>query len=441
MEDSSAAGVRSSQLIQVMRDEGWAVCVCSPCKSNAAKARLEAHHVHTVQVEANHNSFDSFIANMRPDYVLFDRFVMEEQFGWRVRQASPSSICVIDTQDLHFIRRERKRALEEGKTMEEIVNIRAPLKSSDMLREIASIRRSDLTLVVSSWEKELLIREYKVPEHQLHLAPFFYSEPQPWRWPDWSDRLHFFMLGNFRHRPNWDACHWAFKEIWPRIRLKLPHAELHVYGAYADKASVLLSSEGFMVKGTLPSRALHSKISQHRINLAPLRFGAGVKGKITDGWWSGLPCVTTPIGAEGMQSSSSTDGWGGAIGSTAEEIADKAVALYCDKLSWEQAQWRGVALMRELFTYKANALPLIEALERAGARGSNANRLTRGEGMQLDQALLYYHSNRSNEFFSKYIMAKKQSRPKNSHEQPPDTESHQRQEKSAEDHEDRKSVV
>lgn len=408
--DSSAAGVRSWQLIRAMREQDWDIHVCSPAKPTAFTDSLRQDSgVHTLQVRVNHDSFDGVVAQLKPDFVIFDRFLMEEQFGWRVRQAWPSSICVIDTQDLHFIRRERMKALEQGKSMEEIVDIHIPPTSPDMLREISSIRRSDLTLVVSSWEKELLVRRYGIPEHSLQLAPFYYDEPPGLQeLPGWDRRHNFFMLGNFRHPPNWDSFHWTFHHIWPLIRARLPDAKLHVYGAYPDKASVLLSSadKGFVVKGVLPPERLHSTIRRHRVNLAPLRFGAGIKGKIADGWWSGLPCVTTPIGAEGMQSV--TD-WGGAIGRTAEEIADRAVALYSDQEHWSRAQMRGRALVEELFSHRVNAPQLIRSLNQAAARGSNAARFAQGE-MDLDLALVYYNSNKANEFFSKSIMAKQKLR-------------------------------
>lgn len=143
------------------------------------------------QIKVNDDSFDDLVASLKPSIVVFDRFttvrvphsvervarylmapaLQEEQFGWRVRKAWPSSICVLDTQDLHFIRRHRMRAVEEGmegrprvfavigamlltvirhltgETMENVKNIHIPLNSPDMLRELSSIYRSDLTLV------------------------------------------------------------------------------------------------------------------------------------------------------------------------------------------------------------------------------------------------------------------------------------------------------
>ncbi|EFN50431.1 hypothetical protein CHLNCDRAFT_144035 [Chlorella variabilis] len=111
------------------------------------------------------------------------------------------------------------------------------------------------------------------------------------------------MIGNWRHPPNLDSARWACSEIWPALRAALPSehrdAQLHMYGSYAAGAAQQLHrpKEGVHMKGFAPSLDI---MLRYRVLLAPLRYGAGLKGKVVDSWWHGLPVATTPIGAEGM---------------------------------------------------------------------------------------------------------------------------------------------
>src|SRR6185437_9590273 len=115
-----------------------------------------------------------------------------------------------------------------------------------------------------------------------------------------SGRNGFCSIGNFRHPPNFDALVWLKSELWPAIRRELPGAVMSCYGAYPTPQAKVLESpaDGFWIRGPVDDAV--AMLSRHRVALAPLRFGAGIKGKILDSWQAGLPVVTTPIGAEGM---------------------------------------------------------------------------------------------------------------------------------------------
>ena len=130
-------------------------------------------------------------------------------------------------------------------------------------------------------------------------------------------------IGNFLHAPNWDATLQLKQIIWPEIRKTIPDAQLHVYGAYASEKVLQLHNpkEGFYVK----RRAEDAKevISKAKVLLAPLRFGAGLKGKFIDAMQCGTPSVTTQIGAEAMQGDFT---WGGAIEDDVYAFAKAATA-------------------------------------------------------------------------------------------------------------------
>ena len=157
-------------------------------------------------------------------------------------------------------------------------------------------------------------------------------------WLPFSQRQHFISIGNFRHGPNWDAVLYLKQTLWPLIRKQLPAAELHIYGAYPPpKATALHNArQGFLVKGW--AEEARAVMGAARICLAPLRFGAGLKGKLVEAMACGTPSVTTSIGAEAMH-----DGlpWNGAIENEPDAFAKAAVTLYQHEDRWRQCQQCG----------------------------------------------------------------------------------------------------
>jgi len=399
---SSAAGLREVNCIEAIRSAGWKVSYASPSKDNPYREKLIEMGIETFSVQANDLGFDSWIQNLCPDFVIFDRFVIEEQFGWRVYEHSPETIRVLDTQDLHFLRRARQQALEDGASLNTIADCSIQITTEDTWREIASIYRSDLALLLSDFEMNLLKTRYDVPEQRLNLARLSYS-PHPGASSEKSfdQRQHFAVIGNFRHPPNYDGVFWLHKEIWPLIRAALPQAEVHLYGAYPPKEIMNLNQprNGFHVKGWTPDQ--FEMLSQYRVNLAPLRFGAGNKGKILDGWWSGTPVVTTPVGAEGMNEGLP---WGGLIAENVDAFVQAAVKLYQTQNLWTQSQTNGRHILSELFDSRKNADKLISTLTnlREGIKTSR-------EKNHVGQ-MLWHQSLRSTKYFSKWIEAK--NRPK-----------------------------
>lgn len=322
---SSAAGLRDWNLIETFQGVGWEVIFASSSKENHFSKAIQNRGIQICPVQPNDPEFDIFIQNLKPDFVVFDRFVTEEQFGWRVQENSPETVRILDTQDLHFLRRGREKAIKSGRAENQLrVATQFPINlpdelSEDLLREVASIYRSDCSLIISSFEIQLLKDRYRLPSDLLHLSRFQYDLPPAS--PSFGERMDFVTIGNFRHLPNADGIRWLYAEIWPLIRKRLPEANLFVYGAYPPKEMMALTQKksGFHVVGSTPDQ--FETLKKYRVNLAALRFGAGIKGKISDGWWAGTPVVTTPIGAEGMSDDLS---WGGEIAVDQEDFAQKS---------------------------------------------------------------------------------------------------------------------
>lgn len=343
---SSAAGTRMIQLIEVLVHHGFSVTFASTAERGEFSADLGSMAADQKQIKLNDPSFDDFIVDLKPDFVLFDRFMMEEQFGWRVAEYCPDAVRILDTVDLHSLRSARHKAWKKGQPFES----RFLLTEEIARREIASILRSDLTLIISEAEISILKDIFNLDDDLLHYLPFLLtSEDIKSRdqLPPYKDRKQFITIGNFRHEPNWSAVLWLKEEIWPLIRRKLPGVKMHIYGSYASQKVTQLHNpeQGFLIKGRAPDAI--EVISEAKVLLAPLRFGAGLKGKLVDAMLAGTPSVTTDIGSEGMIGKNSV--WCGAIENDAESFANAAVSLYSNKSDWEDASDMGFELAKDRF--------------------------------------------------------------------------------------------
>ena len=177
--------------------------------------------------------------------------------------------------------------------------------------------------------------------------------------PTFENRNHFITIGNLLHAPNVDAILFLKKEIWPEIKKKLPKAELHIYGAYAPQQISELHSqkEGFLIKGWVVS--VSEVMKNARVCLAPLRFGAGLKGKFFDAMKNGTPVVTTSIGAEGIPGNYS---FAGTIVDEAEGIVNASIALYVNKENWLAAQQNGMVILNQRFNHNLYSEKFINQL-------------------------------------------------------------------------------
>ena len=259
---------------------------------------------------------------------------------------------------MHCLRLARQLAVKEKREF----NINN-LYSDVAKREIASVFRSDLTLMISVYEMQLLQNFFKIDNSLLHYTPFLLDpiqETEAKKWPLYADRNHFVTIGNFLHEPNWDAVQFLKEAVWPLIRKQLPKAELHIYGAYSSQKVEQLHQpkEGFMIKGRAVSA--HEVMLHAKVCLAPLRFGAGLKGKLIDAMQCGTPSVTTSVGAEAM---SGNLNWAGVVEDDIDKFATAAVNLYSDEVIWMEAQKKGIEIINEIFNKEEHAAHLIEKIQ------------------------------------------------------------------------------
>ncbi|HID37718.1 MAG TPA: glycosyltransferase [Ghiorsea sp.] len=394
--ESTGASKRLMQHIAMFQSLGWLITFACAAANNDATKALQTLGVNTQKVTLNCNSFDDFIADLKPNVVMFDRFMVEEQFGWRVANTCPQALRVLETIDLHCLREARHQAFKTKQTFHLDM-----LNNDIALREIAAIYRNDVSIIISNYEHDLLQSHFNIDPSLLHLCPFMLETPDT-NTPNFEQRQHFMTIGNFRHAPNWDAVLWLKQEVWGLIRQQLPKAELHIYGAYTPPKATALhnAKEGFLIKDKAVS--VQDVMQASRVCLAPLRFGAGIKTKLADAMMFGTPSVTTNIGAEGMipEHKGSDLDWAGNIADDAQAFADAAVALYQDKEMWETAQNNGYNIVNTLFNKESNQQALLNRLFDV------QNNLETYRQKNFMGLMLNHHHHRSTEFMSRWIEAK-----------------------------------
>lgn len=384
------------QLIQFFISQGCQVVFGTTAVKNDNSIDLSSMGVQEIKIALNDSSFDRLIQEMNPAIVLFDRFITEEQFGWRISEFSPNTIRVLDTEDLHCLRKTREEAFLKGVKFSNNL-----LLNSDIAkREIASIYRCDISLIISSFEMQLLKEVFKVNTTLLCHLPFFFdqlSEVEVNSWKSFEERSHFVSIGNFLHSPNLDAIKYLKQEIWKRIRQQLPTAELHIYGAYPTQQVLEFHSPttGFFVHGY--TEQANKVIGDARVMLAPLRFGAGIKGKLSSAMQNGTPTVTSSIGAEGMHDDLS---WNGFIEDRIEDFVDKAIELYSDQKKWKEAQLNGIQIINQLYCKEKFQSKFSMVLRKI------FENLVHHRTHNFIGQMMHHHSLKSTKYLSKWIEEK-----------------------------------
>jgi glycosyltransferase involved in cell wall biosynthesis len=336
---STAAGSRMLQLISLFQEQGYDVTfMCSASQSDYSYD-LSQISVRTQSIELNNVSFDLEIAKTNPSIVLFDRFMIEEQYGWRVAEQCPNALRILDTEDLHFLRKARETAYKQNRTL-----VFEDYISDTFKREMASIYRCDLTLLISEYEMQLATEIFKMDASILYYLPFL-SEEVNIKVPKFEDRQHFVSIGNFLHEPNWQTV-LLLKKYWSTIKKQLPEAQLLVYGAYVTEKAKQLhdEKEDFLIQGRADN--VVTVFKNARVLLAPIPYGAGLKGKLFEAMQHGLPSVTTAMGAEGMYGNLE---WSGAIATHESDLINHAIQLYTEENQWKTAQKKGYEIIEKRF--------------------------------------------------------------------------------------------
>ena len=387
--NSTAAGSRMIQLMDLFLTQNYQIKFLSTATISENSFDLSSKNIQFQNILLNDSSFDELIINLNPDVVVFDRFTTEEQFGWRVSEQVPNAVKILDTEDLHFLRNAREKAFRQNKNLEN-----SDLINDVFKREIASILRCDVSLIISEFEMNLLIEKFKIDENILFYLPLFGAVKKPKT--SFSERKNFVSIGNFLHEPNWQTV-LQLKKLWKDIKKQLSEAEIHIYGAYATEKVFQLHNqkEGFIIKGRAEN--VETTFNQAKVLLAPIPFGAGIKGKLLESMQFGLPNVTSTIGAEAMHGNFD---WNGFITDNETEFVEKAILLYQDENIWQKSQENGYLIAKNLFKkeiFEKDFTAKIDWISEHLPEHRNTNFLGQ---------ILQHHTLQSTKYLSKWIEEK-----------------------------------
>ncbi len=339
--DRDSGSLRLVNLMRLLREEGAHV-VFLPADLKHAGAYTDA--LQALGVEAWHAPFvASAPAWMREHGARFDSVVACRHYVARsflplLRGHAPQAQLVFDTIDLHYLREQRAA---------EVAGDAAMARTAQRTRtlELDVIARSDLTLVVSQAERELLAHD--APDARVDVLSNLHHVAGPGA--PFAQRRDLVFVGGFRHPPNVDAVRWFVEAVFPRVRERLPGVGFHCIGGDLVEAIRSLSSrDGVTVHGHVPDIAPY--MDGCRVGLAPLRYGAGVKGKVNLSMAHGQPVVATSCAIEGMHA---RDGHDVLVADDAEAFADAVVRLHEDEALWTRLAVAGMDNVARHFSLDA----------------------------------------------------------------------------------------
>jgi GT2 family glycosyltransferase len=278
------------------------------------------------------------------DLVILSRADAAARVMASARRHCPNARIVYDTVDLHFLREQRLAALTGGRSTRAVAERRRR-------EELGLIAQADVTLVVSPVERDLLATE--APEADVRILSNVHRVVGSRR--PFAERRDLFFIGAFAHPPNTDAVLWFCREIFPRVLAREPGIRFSVIGANPPAAVRALASESIRILGHVPDVSLF--LDGCRLSVAPLRYGAGVKGKVNQSLAQGLPVVATSQAAEGMFLE---DGDSVLVADDPRGFAEAVLRLHRDQALWERLSAGGLAVMEAHFSFAAARRALVE---------------------------------------------------------------------------------
>ncbi|HWH39744.1 MAG TPA: glycosyltransferase [Usitatibacter sp.] len=283
------------------------------------------------------------------DVVVLARYYVAAHYIASVRRYAPQALLVLDTIDLHFLRQRRLAALQENASI-------AQSAEAIYRQEIECIQRCDVTWVVSGVEREILARE--VPLATVMIQTNVHEGVTDV--PPFAAREGIVFVGGYRHPPNVDAALFLAREIVPLLRERLPGVKTYLLGSNAPRAILELQAEGLEVVGYVPE--IEPWLDRCRLSVSPLRYGAGVKGKINQAMSRGLPVVATTPSVEGMHLA---DGEEVLVADAPGAMADAIVRAYTDEALWNRLSRGGIANVERHFSRTVARASLAELLRLA----------------------------------------------------------------------------
>jgi glycosyltransferase involved in cell wall biosynthesis len=286
-----------------------------------------------------YNRLDCFLEDRGDEFDLayVHRFEVGEEAIPLLRRHAPGATIIFNTADLHYLRLERGAHLSGSAVeLDQARRIRQ--------RELAVIRAADCTLICNSREMEILRRE--TPDATLYYLPWV-MEVERRAVPDFAAREGFLFLGGFGHPPNVDAVRSFVTDVMPHVRRLLPGVCFHVYGSKMPAVLRDLAGADVIIEGFAPD--VRAVFDRHRVTVAPLRYGAGFKGKVATSLAHSVPVVASPIAVEGT---GLRDNNQLLVASDPIGLARALQQIYTDRALWERLSVAGRRYLNEHFSFE-----------------------------------------------------------------------------------------
>jgi GT2 family glycosyltransferase/glycosyltransferase involved in cell wall biosynthesis len=268
----------------------------------------------------------------RFDAVMLSRHHVASEFLPLLRRHAPNASVIFDTVDLHYLRESRGADLAQHAALK-----KSAAKTRE--KELRLIHSSDVTLVVSPLEQQLLADD--APGARVEILSNLHEVAG--NGGSYTQRKDLVFVGGFHHPPNTDAVRWFGEQVFPLIRQRLPEVRFHCIGSDPPATILALGKQpGIEIHGHVPD--LSPYMDDVRIAIAPLRFGAGVKGKVNLSMAHGQPVVATSCAVEGMYLREERDVL---VADDAQAFADAVVRLYQDEALWNRLAANGLENVRQ----------------------------------------------------------------------------------------------
>jgi len=284
------------------------------------------------------------------DLIIVSRHYVLSPMLKMLRTLCPSAKLIFDTVDLHFLREQREAEISGTESA-------AIAAKKTRKQELALIEATDATLVVSQFEQQLL--RSILPSANVSVVSNIHTLRDPGK--PFEARQDLVFVGGFQHPPNLDAANWLIEEIMPLVLNELPDVTLHIIGSRMPESLQQRKAPGIRLHGFVAD--IEPYMTGCRISVAPLRYGAGVKGKVNQAMSHGLPVVATSCAAEGMYTEHGVDIL---MADDAPQFAAEIVRLYQDRELWQTLAENGRLNVERHFSVGAARRAVIGTLESVG---------------------------------------------------------------------------
>ncbi|MDO3385236.1 glycosyltransferase [Gilvimarinus sp. SDUM040013] len=346
--DQDSGSIRMLNLLKVLKDEGYHVTFIA---DNLEYREKVVKQLNAMGVEVLFNQWAGSVRNVLRkrgpglDAVFISRHYIASQYAALVRAVAPQAKLVFDTVDLHYVREEREAQLSDDDAL-------MAQSETTKRKELGLINSSDITIVVSEYEKALLADV--TPDARVEIVSNIHSHT-PDR-PDYAEREGILFVGGFRHPPNIDAVNWYAAEVLPHLRRILPGVVTTIIGSHMPDDIKALAADDVRVLGFVED--IEPELQQARVSIAPLRYGAGVKGKVNEAMNYGIPVVATHCAVEGMHA---IDGEDVLVAEGPEIFAEKIAQIYKDAKLWRKISAGGIRNLETYFSPEA-ARPALQRI-------------------------------------------------------------------------------